>query len=104
MHMQLSARNVTMGYLGQSLAGTGNAPSPVVDQTGLAGTYDFMFEVGGAGIAAIANTAQPGTSATDPQGPTFPEAIRDQLGLKLVSIKGPIQILVIDHVEKLSEN
>jgi uncharacterized protein (TIGR03435 family) len=40
----------------------------------------------------------------DPQGPTFLDAMRDQLGLKLESTKGPIQVLVIDHVEMPSEN
>ena len=40
----------------------------------------------------------------DPSGPTFLEALQEQLGLKLESQAGPIDILVIDHVEQPSEN
>jgi uncharacterized protein (TIGR03435 family) len=34
----------------------------------------------------------------------FLRAVRDQLGLKLVSSKGPLRTLIIDHIERLSEN
>ncbi|MGC1293914.1 MAG: TIGR03435 family protein, partial [Alloacidobacterium sp.] len=37
-------------------------------------------------------------------GPTPVQALRDQLGLKLESAKGPVKILVIDRVERPSEN
>ena len=40
----------------------------------------------------------------DLQGPTFLEAVRKQLGLKLVPGKGPVETLIVDHVEKPSEN
>jgi len=36
--------------------------------------------------------------------PTLDVAIQDQLGLKLQSAKGPMQVLVIDHIERPSEN
>lgn len=40
-----------------------------------------------------------------PRGPTLQQALRDQLGLKIESKKGPIDMLVIDHIEKTpSEN
>jgi uncharacterized protein (TIGR03435 family) len=41
---------------------------------------------------------------SDPQGATFLEAVRDQLGLKLESTESPIQVLVVDHIERPSEN
>jgi uncharacterized protein (TIGR03435 family) len=41
---------------------------------------------------------------TDDSGPTLMEALKDQLGLKLESTKGPVDVLVIDHVEEPSEN
>jgi len=65
---------------------------PVVDQTGLTGRFDFTLEWSS------------DSNATDSPGPTFLEALRDQLGLKLTSTKGPIQTLIIDHVESPSEN
>jgi uncharacterized protein (TIGR03435 family) len=40
----------------------------------------------------------------DLQGPSFLQAVRKQLGLKLVPDKGPVETLVVDHVERPSEN
>lgn len=48
---------------------------------------------------APAAAAQP-----DSQGTTFLEAVKEQLGLKLESTKAPLYVLVIDHVERPSEN
>ena len=66
---------------------------PVVDQTGLAGLYDFTLHW---------------TQSPDPEsGDTaayFREALKSQLGLELKAIHAPIDILVIDHVERPSEN
>lgn len=110
---------VTPGSLvmnGTSMAGlaaqlSGPLGRQVVDKTGLTGQYDLtlqwtpdvstpMPESG-----AIANPAA-ATAATPPpnSGPSIFNALREQLGLKLESIKGPVQIIVIDHVEKPSEN
>ncbi|HWF46023.1 MAG TPA: TIGR03435 family protein [Bryobacteraceae bacterium] len=63
---------------------------PVIDETGLKGEFDFQlnYDVGD-------------TPGADPQIFT---AIREQLGLKLRSQKGDVQVLVIEHVEKPSEN
>jgi uncharacterized protein (TIGR03435 family) len=67
----------------------------VVDQTGLKGTYDFTLswsEQSGAG-------QENGTDA-----PSLFTAVQEQLGLKLVPTKGPVEVIVIDHIEKPSEN
>jgi len=70
---------------------------PVVDRTGLKGKYDFTLP--------YQDTRLTDRSADD-QNPTPPldMAIQDQLGLKLEPAKGPIQLLVIDHIERPSEN
>jgi uncharacterized protein (TIGR03435 family) len=49
-----------------------------------------------------AESARPEASGVQPgpDGPTFLNALHDQLGLKLTSAKGQAQILVIDHIER----
>ena len=85
--------------------------SPVVDKTGLTGTYDFtlkyVYAPNLAGLRASLNDAastQPAGAASDPNGPTLLDALQDRLGLKLVSGKGPLEVIVIDHVERPSRN
>jgi uncharacterized protein (TIGR03435 family) len=77
----------------------------VVDKTGLAGNYTFSLtytpEVGqGARFGA----AVPDGRDTDSNVPSIFTALREQLGLELKSAKGPVEVLVIDYVEKPSEN
>jgi bla regulator protein blaR1 len=80
---------------------------PVVDKTGLTGKYDFVLEwtpdVGaGPGPQAFGDGATPPAPA--PGGPTIFTALQEQLGLRLESQKGPVQLIVIDRAEKPSEN
>ena len=83
----------------------------VVDKTGLTGKYDFALkwtpdESQGAMLRAPAG-GQPGAGGAPPpdsSGPSIFTALQEQLGLKLESQKGPVEILVIDHVERPSEN
>jgi bla regulator protein BlaR1 len=75
---------------------------PVIDQTGLSGTFDFHVEVPVDELAAGASDpAAPGPPA-DESALAF-AAVR-KLGLKLQSAKGPGEIFVIDHIERPSEN
>ena len=70
---------------------------PVADKTGLTGKYDFTVRYDGARLSdRKADDLNP--------VPTLDVAIQDGLGLKLVPSKGPIQFLVVDHLEKPSEN
>jgi uncharacterized protein (TIGR03435 family) len=74
---------------------------PMVDRTGLEGRYDFTVE-----FASEPNGGPLPASdaAADLPGPTFVQALRDQLGLKLESVKADIRLLVIDHIERPSGN
>ena len=72
---------------------------PVLDRTGLTRTFDFSLEWSLAPDPRQSPDAQPEDS-----GPTFLEALQEQLGLKLKSAKGPVDVLVIDHVEHPTEN
>jgi uncharacterized protein (TIGR03435 family) len=68
----------------------------VVDKTGLTGSYDMTLTW----IPAMASAAD----ADAAPGPTIFTALEEQLGLKLVPAKGPVQVLVIDSIEKPTEN
>ena len=82
----------------------------VLDRTGLKGTYDYTlrwtrdeYQDGIVGLAS----GEPGsksTTDTDSSPPQIFTAIQEQLGLKLESTKGPVEVLVIDHIERPSEN
>jgi bla regulator protein blaR1 len=95
------SRNTTMAALAGALPDMGKLDRPLVDQTALSGRFDFSIEW-------APEPDRPPTpnsdTPTDLQGPAFLEALRDQLGLKLQSTKAPLQILVVDRVERPSEN
>ena len=98
--IKLPARNVTMGDFASMLQ-RAVLDRPVVDKTGLTGRYDFdlewaqdesQFNGEVASAAADANAA-----------PLF-TAIQQQLGLRLVATKGPVDALVVDKAERPSAN
>ena len=73
---------------------------PVMNSTDLEGHYDFKLEW----------TPDSGPSAPDGEpmatslGPSLFTALQQQLGLRLEGTKGPVDVLVIDHLDKPSEN
>jgi uncharacterized protein (TIGR03435 family) len=78
--------------------------STIVDRTGLTGKYDFTLNWA---VGEQAGPLLPGADGSLPQhnsGPTIFEALQQQLGLKLESTKGLVDVLVIDHIERPSEN
>jgi uncharacterized protein (TIGR03435 family) len=77
------------------------ADRPVIDRTGLTGTYDIHLEWMADEPAARGPDA--GT-ASDPPGTALIAAIRKQLGLQLEPAKGPYEFFVIDHVERPTGN
>jgi uncharacterized protein (TIGR03435 family) len=78
----------------------------VLNRTGLPGKYDFQLDwTPDTGPCHVAADSQGISTAADPSGlPSFYTAIQQQLGLKLEPSKGPVEILVIDRVERPSEN
>jgi bla regulator protein blaR1 len=75
------------------------AGRPVQDNTGLTGKYDITL-VKAAPLEASGQ--QEGVSAADPGPSVF--SVVQELGLKLGRAKGQVETLVIDHVERPSEN
>jgi uncharacterized protein (TIGR03435 family) len=99
------SRNTTLDLIASSLAGLGGLGRPGVDQTGLTGRYDFTLEWFDETGAFRPSPAAPAPGiAADAQGPSFLEALRDQLGMTMESTRAPVQFPVIDHIERLSEN
>ncbi len=81
----------------------------VIDKTGLTGKYDFELnwtpdDGPGPMFHGSDGSPQKADTAPDASGPTIFTALQEQLGLKLQSAKGPVETLVIDHVEMPSEN
>jgi len=86
----------------------------VLDKTGLKGRYDFTLQwtpdenenqaFEGPGNGGAGKPPADAAPPPDASGPSIFTALEEQLGLKLESQKGPVEILVIDHVEKPSEN
>ena len=76
----------------------------VIDKTGLNGKYDFTLKWTPDPSVGPPPAGAPGGPPPDPNGPSLFTAVQEQLGLKLQSTRGPVDILLIDHVEKPSEN
>jgi uncharacterized protein (TIGR03435 family) len=83
-------------WLGQRLQ---NDQRPVVDRTGLIGRYDFKLSF----RPEVSPTVDVQPSELEDL-PTIFDALKDQLGLQLIPQRGPVPTLIIDHVDKLSEN
>jgi uncharacterized protein (TIGR03435 family) len=87
----VTARSVSMARLADFLArprtGLGR---PVVDKTGLDGVFDFTLDW------------TPDSDAQTSEAPlSIFVALQEQLGLKLETQKGPVEVLIVDHVEKI---
>jgi uncharacterized protein (TIGR03435 family) len=99
VHVMLPARNATIVQFAAMMQRTVLDRS-VVDQTGLPGTYDFDLEwtpdenqFGGSLPRSVESTK-----------PSLFVAMQEQLGLRLEATRGPVQSLVIDRVERPSED
>ena len=88
------ARNTTSRLMAAFFTNVGHPGRPVVDRTGLSDKIDFAMEY----------MPEDRNSQPDLPGETFLGAIKDQLGLKLDPVKAPLDIPVIDHIERPSEN
>jgi uncharacterized protein (TIGR03435 family) len=99
----VSCIKVPMADLALVLSGV--AGHLVNDRTGIAGKYDLTLD-----WAPRVDARPPGPSSDggpgvrEPEGPSLFNAVEDQLGLKLVPEKGPVEVIVIDHIERPSAN
>jgi uncharacterized protein (TIGR03435 family) len=89
------ATNSTMADVADAL-GHGALDRPVVDQTGLTGKFDLKL--------TWTPDGPPASTESVDAPPDIFTAIQKELGLKLESTKAPVDVLVIDHVERPSAN
>ena len=101
---RIEAKGYSMAQLSLKLAEA--LKQPVLDATGVAGKFDFKLEWTTDDMQAKPPSAdqRAGNTLEAGAGPSIFEALREQLGLKLESGKFPAEVLVIDSVEKPSEN
>jgi uncharacterized protein (TIGR03435 family) len=104
----MRAGNVTVDAYGMTMNGfcqrtlSARLDRPVIDKTGVSGRFDFHLEFSANPLTAV---RKPGTpEPSDTAGPSIFVALKEQLGLKLERAKGPVQVLVVDRVQKPSSN
>lgn len=94
----------TLPMLAQTLSDA--TSRKVIDKTGIAGNYDFKLDWTPAPGQMVPPPGPENETlpAPDPSGPSIFTAIEEQLGLKLQATKGPVEVIVVDRVEKPSAN
>jgi uncharacterized protein (TIGR03435 family) len=102
LHMTMTAKFVPMDYFAWRLGM--QLDRPVVDRTALKGGYDFVLKYTRDLPPGVPPNAMLNGEPIDTSGPNIFEALRQQLGLKLEPQKGPVDSMVIDHVERPAEN
>jgi uncharacterized protein (TIGR03435 family) len=97
--LNMEGRKVHMADLIRELAFV--MDRPILDKTGFTGEFDLRLRF----TADEATTGLPGFGGpTDPNLPNIFAALQEQLGLKLVSAKDPVEVLVVDHAERPTAN
>jgi uncharacterized protein (TIGR03435 family) len=92
----MRGHNETMAELAGAIASQ-TLGAPMTDETGLTGKYDLTIFWS----TTATDAARRGAPATDDlDGPSIFDAVQEQLGLKIEMRKGPVQMLVVDHIEK----
>jgi uncharacterized protein (TIGR03435 family) len=94
----------TMSELGEFLSRLGSVGRPVLDRTGLQGTYDFTLLIDGQRRDLNDRAAADEFKRAMSDWGSISRDLQDQLGLRLESDKAPIERLVIDHAEKPAAN
>jgi uncharacterized protein (TIGR03435 family) len=105
---QVSAQMVPLSGIAQLLAQ--QLGRPVIDKTDIKGNYDFSLQwtpdetQRGVGFGGVERPVTDTPLPNDPTGPSLFTAIQDQLGLRLEASKGPVDMIVIERIEKPSGN
>lgn len=84
-------RNVSIGEFAEQLTELRGIEFPVIDHTGIPGVYDITLKSAASALL-------------DPSGPSLLTLIQEQLGLKLLSARDPIDVVVVDHAAPPTAN
>lgn len=98
-YRRAAGRNIGIDLLAKTLFRMGNLRIPLVDRTGLTGSFDFVLD-----WVPDADISSPTDQAAAPPGPSFADALKEQLGLKLVKQTANTEVWVLDHVELPTPN
>jgi uncharacterized protein (TIGR03435 family) len=77
---------------------------PVIDKTGLTGTFDVSLSYSAEAARRPVGFAPLPDTVVNPDQPSLPSALQEQLGLKLETSRGPTDVLLIDSVSQPTEN
>lgn len=94
-------RDISMDAIAGAIGGMEYIDHPVVNRSALVGNFDFTIEWDSrTATEDFPAPLERGAVSSEPVGDSLLEAMRDQLGLKLDLEKGPVDVIVIDHVEQ----
>jgi len=93
-------RAMTMDQIADWMSGGGDLDLPVVNRSGLQGAFDFVLEY----IPDKLADAIPDPSSAEAAGPSFQEAVEDQLGMRLKKEQATITLFFVDRLEYPSPN
>jgi len=92
--MNLTGKNAGVGQMVEFIANA--IHTPVIDQTGLTGRYDYFLDI----EMYVTEEARRASGVPPEAGSIIAAAIQAELGLKMESKKVPVDVIVVDHVEK----
>lgn len=98
----MSGRDVPLAFLWRAVAQ--QAGRAIVDRSGLTGNHDFDLTWTPEQFANRETAATINGNAIDPNGPSLFTALQEQLGLRLDAERGPADVLVIDRIDRPTEN
>jgi uncharacterized protein (TIGR03435 family) len=99
-HLRMGGRNVGIELITESFP-TLDLGRTVLDKTGLKGQFAFTIDW----APESRDPREPGLAGIpDPSGPDFFEALKQQMGLRLEPGKGSFGVMVVEHIERPSEN
>jgi uncharacterized protein (TIGR03435 family) len=94
-HVRIGGRKVPIALIAAHLGEMAGLDRPVIDRTGLRGTFDFVLEWGPDSSSDSTTPPDRETMQTNVQ-----EALQDQLGLKLERQRAAVEVVLIDHIDQ----